>query len=819
MHERIVFGGTPPKSLEPAENPARSTVVLVDWLRADLEPMIPLLERRSLKVASWNRAELAAGAVSPENVCAVLVRIWKSTDNEELAQILTSIGGGKVPVLILADPNVLLDLDTLSAQAHVEALPLNTPVQGLLKRIDLLAALHWQWRMLSRQETEIQALRSILPASLVRLERSGHVTEYRPGKGTPFLAESECGLGNHMEQLFGQDGAFHIAALLPQVLDTGTPANCLCVREQAGAARVFEGRLARLDENSALLLIREQQEAAGSAAALALHDGELRPQALALAAKLSEARAEAQRIGEAAAARTRYFAQLSHEIRTPLNGVIGMAEVLEESELSADQQECVEVIKLSGAALLSAANDILDFSKLEAGGLELENIRFDVRACLEGVAAILRSKAQKQGLDLSVMVHHRVPVRVLGDPSRLRQVLLNLINNALKFTPAGEVTVGVDAAEEDAAHTRLTVTVADTGIGIAPEALGRIFDPYVQAEAATARRFGGTGLGLAISRELVSAMGGTIRAESTPGKGSRFIFDIVLGLPPLPQEALAASDFTSLKGTRVLLVSGTRRGKKLLAMAALAGCLVTEAEDERSALRLLRVAAGKGIPFELVLLHADPPCPDCIALARRIRGEGLLRAARLVLLTTTPLRGDGRNVAAAGIDAYLPLPIAQEELVKCLASVMARCGGSLITRHTWNEGQGDIRILVVDDSPVNQRVVLRMLNRLGLRGDVASDGRECIEAVTSKQYALILMDCQMPVMNGFEATRVIREREGEGRQLPIVAFTAGAMATDRQDCLAAGMNDHLAKPVSMAALTEVLERHLTEAGAGKPYRT
>ncbi len=520
-------------------------------------------------------------------------------------------------------------------------------------------------------------------------------------------------------------------------------------------------------------------------------------------------------------AKSAFLANMSHEIRTPMNGIIGMASLLRATSLSEEQADLVQTLCQSGESLLTIINDILDFSKIEAGRLTLEAIDFDLAEELQLAVALHSEAAARKGLELVLDLDALVPARVNGDPVRLRQVVLNLLSNAIKFTERGEVVLSVRLEHELNGRSRLCFAVTDTGIGISPNVQGSLFQPFVQATADTARRFGGSGLGLAICKHLVELMHGEIGVISAEGAGSTFWFNVELAQPKeaAPETAPVESP---LEGRRVLIVDDNATNRKLFTHLAASWSMQHAAVDSAAAaLDQLRTAASAQTPYELVLLDHHMTEADGLDLARSIRADASIPRPTLVMLTSRGERLTKVEMDEHGIAACELKPIHPKKLQATLGRVI---GEQLFAARTTSvspaapsslgTGARPMSLLLVEDNPICQKVMSLHLRNLGLAADTASNGREAIEALRRKTYDVVLMDQRMPELDGIEAVKLMRAAQAAGepgfpRSLRIVAVTANALPGDREACLAAGMDDHLAKPVSPDALRKVLTRFAT----------
>jgi two-component system sensor histidine kinase/response regulator len=728
-----------------------------------------------------------------------------------------------------SSPNaILMKHEGNSAEGEVEQLAgVATRTASLLEnRTKALQQLMEAQETKNQELTRLASFPEMNPNPVIEMDIQGQVTYVNPAGTSLFPDLIQVGLRHSlMEKVV--DSLESVLAGEEKTL----------IQEVSLSGQVFEARITLVETSHVLrIYLHEitQRKLAEEQVQTTARELEIYNQ------ELAQSRDAALAAGNA---KTEFLAMMSHEIRTPMNGVIGMTGLLLETKLNPEQRKMTETVRVSGEALLTIINDILDFSKIESGKLELEDIPFDPQVCVEEVLELLAERANSKNLELTNWISQTVPATVRGDPGRFRQILMNLVANAIKFTEKGEVSVRMALESETDHEVVLQVQIMDTGIGLTPEQQGKLFQPFTQADGSTTRKYGGTGLGLAISKQLVEAMNGTISVSSGPDQGS--CFSLRLTLHRTEYIAGAKKISHSLKGLRICCVDDNETNRMVLSHYAHAWEMeAVIAEDGPQALERLREHSRRGAPCDLAILDMNMPHMNGMELAKTIKADAELQSMKLVLLTSSGLRGDSARSRDVGFDAYLSKPVRKGALQASLEAIMARSQGvkvgSSVTSGDVIESEHVLaqsasgHILVVDDHVVNQQLAQMMLERLGHRIDVVSNGLEAVEAVKRIPYHLVFMDCQMPEMDGYEATKAIREMEIMKREalgvnpevqdanspypsrftphgnthIPIVAMTANAMKGDREKCLAAGMDDYISKPIKHEELAIIVAKWL-----------
>ncbi|MFI5279561.1 MAG: response regulator [Gemmatimonadales bacterium] len=633
------------------------------------------------------------------------------------------------------------------------------------------------------EQAHLDALFQSAPVATVVVDGAGRIVDANPRFETLFGYSAAEARGRTLNDLIVHTAELEGAAQMDAVVRGGETVVAEVER------RHKDGRLVQVRVSAARV------EGAGEEELFVLYDdigAEVRARAV-----LLEARDAAERVAQM---RSAFLANMSHEIRTPLNAILGLTELMLDGDLTGEQRRSLGLIESSGESLLALLNDILDLSKIEAEGLQLETVAFDLPKLVDSTVSLLAVRAREKKLELLADVGASVPVQVRGDPTRLRQVLTNLVGNAIKFTDEGEVLVSIRRIAMEDGVARIRFAVRDTGIGIPEDKRTAIFEPFDQADLSTTRKYGGTGLGLTIATRLVGMMGGSLQVESEVGRGSEFSFAVSFPVEAVVPPPLRSPGAVPLSGLRMLIVDDNASNRRIVReMLAAVGVSVDEATGADEGLGVLHRAARAGTPYPLVILDAQMPARDGFQLAQDVRADPALRTTRLLMLTSAAQRGDAQRCRDLGIRGYLTKPVSRADLLDAVAGVLGGEDGAdagpaeVVTRHRIAESRRSLHILLAEDNQVNQEVAATMLRKRGHRVDVVDDGVQAVDRAGRTRYDVVLMDIQMPQLDGLAATRAIRALAG-CHDLPIVALTAHALTDERERCLACGMNAYLSKP-------------------------
>jgi two-component system sensor histidine kinase/response regulator len=752
-------------------------------------------------------------------------------DRERVAEEIRKKLSGAVPLIPGKQTFVGRDGEVVTVKAHETLLKDSDGAIVGLRSAALDVSEHLRKEEEIWQTTgELKAIFQALPDVFMRLDTDGLILDYRGPRTTTFLGQAREAVGRRFQSLVPAEAGRQIEKAIARVRKTNTMVAIEYSLPGGDEEAFFEARLLPLHWKEFIVIVRDITERKRADKRLEQYADEVREKNDDLAKALATAR-------EATLLKGRFLANMSHEIRTPMNGVVGMTELLLGTTLTGEQREYAEAVQYSAGALLTITNDILDLSKIEAGRLTIESIPFDVTAVLKEVTGWFAIRAKSKGLSLDCVLPSDKALPVRGDPVRLRQILTNLVGNAIKFTETGRISVRMEAAGSTPESRKLRFQVEDTGIGIPPEQRSRLFESFTQGDDSMTRKYGGTGLGLAISKQLVELLGGDIGFESEPGRGSTFWFTAVFEeyraeeaarvpatvqdvapAPPAPVAAPAVPEVRpveQLDGMRVLLVTGGAAAPGDIGEALTSwGCKVDQMSGVAWIVPELRLAAQSDVPFHLALLDLDLPDLDT-SIGIEIAKDNLAFNTALIAMTSAPWPPDDAQLRERGFSACLQKPVLHAELNRALASVWhpgAAPAAALFippTAATVTDRRAPAaqepaervpRVPLAEDNLVNQMLVMRLLEKAGLQADVVSNGSQAVAAIGKTTYDLILMDCQMPEMDGFEATAEIRRLEGNDRHTTICALTAHAMAGDRERCLDAGMDDYISKPLTVGVL-------------------